>query len=385
MRDSMRRAGFTLVELLVVIAIIGILVALLLPAVQAAREAARRTQCKNQLRQIALSCMLHEDTQGHLPSGGWGDRWLADPTRGYGEEQPGSWVYSVFSFLENNALRDLGRGAAVGSADWQNAMRQLITTPVGTFNCPSRRSAELYGTSLSGLATDFGFLSGTQAVAKTDYAANAGDSYQNTTTAPTATNNFASPTNYAALNLPFPPEKFSDVNNPNLPFRFQSGVIHFRSEIKFSQIPDGTSKTYLIGEKYLSPAGYQDSRDLNSFAGRAELGDNKSMYIGFEEDTMRLAHAGTNSDNSPRPSTQMTAPNDPQSYQPSADADTPDSEVLSNRNLVAFGSAHPGGMNMAFCDGSVQLINYDIDRFAHRWNANRLDGFAEGQVIDDGF
>lgn len=137
---SKNKTGFTLVELLVVIAIIGILVALLLPAVQSAREAARRSQCKNQLKQMALSCLLHEDTQGYLPSGGWGTRFVADPNRGYGKDQPGSWYYSVFSFLEENALRDLGKGTTPGTADFQQAITQLLQTPVKTFNCPSRRN-----------------------------------------------------------------------------------------------------------------------------------------------------------------------------------------------------------------------------------------------------
>src|SRR5690349_7224049 len=66
------RAGFTLVELLVVIAIIGILVALLLPAIQAAREAARRSQCTNQVKQLATGCMNHESTLKYFPTGGWG-------------------------------------------------------------------------------------------------------------------------------------------------------------------------------------------------------------------------------------------------------------------------------------------------------------------------
>ena len=81
---SPRERGFTLVELLVVIAIIGILIALLLPAVQAAREAARRVQCANQIRQLATGSLLHLDSQGHLPCGGWKWTWVGDPDRGFG-------------------------------------------------------------------------------------------------------------------------------------------------------------------------------------------------------------------------------------------------------------------------------------------------------------
>ena len=136
--------GFTLVELLVVIAIIGVLVALLLPAVQAAREAARRSQCQNHLKQIGLGTLNFESTYQHFPSGGWNVSWTADPNRGVGPDQPGSWIYNLLSFIEQGNLRELGAGATIGSPAFEEASIKLHQTPIATFNCPSRRAAAIY-------------------------------------------------------------------------------------------------------------------------------------------------------------------------------------------------------------------------------------------------
>ena len=105
--DATRIAAFTLVELLVVIFVIGLLVALLLPAIQSAREAARRVECRNNLKQLGLAAMNHLDRHGHFPAGGWGQNWVGDRDRDFGEDQPGGWAFNLLPFLEESALHDL--------------------------------------------------------------------------------------------------------------------------------------------------------------------------------------------------------------------------------------------------------------------------------------
>ena len=134
------RFAFTLVELLVVIAIIGILVSLLLPAVQSAREAARRSQCLNNLKQLGLGMLNHESAHQFFPSGGWGWYWVGDPDRGTGAEQPGGWVYALLPYIEEGPLYDDG---ADGQPDLLTPQQlagsaRRIQTPLPGHQCPSR-------------------------------------------------------------------------------------------------------------------------------------------------------------------------------------------------------------------------------------------------------
>ena len=101
------RFGFTLVELLVVIVVIGILVGLMMPAVNSAREAGRRATCSNNLKQLAAACQLHEAKQGFLPTGGWAGKmpttttvFAGDLDRGFDQKQPGGWHYNILPFIE---------------------------------------------------------------------------------------------------------------------------------------------------------------------------------------------------------------------------------------------------------------------------------------------
>ena len=344
-QSSRRDRGFTLVELLVVIAIIAVLIGLLLPAVQSAREAARRTQCKNHLKQLGLGCMTHLDARKHLPSGGWASRYTADPNRGTGPDQPGSWYYAVLPFIELQTLADLGKGLSVTSGAFRTASTQLHQTSVATFNCPSRRGAKPYPHSWGTLNAQQ-WVQNLATVTKGDYAANSGDSLTHAGIG-FSSDQYWIPSSYSALTSP----NWTDTDNPQTRY-FQTGVIHYRSRTRPKDLIDGSSKTYLVGEKFLSPEGYESMLA----GGNGRFGDNQGAWSGFEWDNHRVAW------------------NPASSYQQADYQPRQDQAGIDNPGFLAFGSAHAGGLNMVMCDGSVQTVSYEIDPLAHRYQANRLDG-----------
>jgi len=140
-RRSNRQRAFTLVELLVVIAIIGVLVALLLPAVQAARESARRIQCSNHLKQIGLGFQLHHDSLKFCPTGGEGvdvARAIASGGPATGVAQTWNWAYQILPYIEQQNLYD-------------NANENLIkSTPIKIFFCPTRRPPQVWDINAGG-------------------------------------------------------------------------------------------------------------------------------------------------------------------------------------------------------------------------------------------
>jgi prepilin-type N-terminal cleavage/methylation domain-containing protein len=336
--STRKRIAFTLVELLVVIAIIGILVALLLPAIQAAREAARRTECKNHLKQLGLASQLHVGTHKFFPSGGWGDWWVGCPEMGAGRNQPGTWTYQLLDYIEESARRGVGKGFKCDTDDAsKKAMGDMIATPVSVFYCPSRRAARPY---TMGHRPYPNLIPPTHA-AKTDYAGNMGDSY-------------------GGLGTDEGPESIAKA--VDYPWAFAkvafTGVIFQRSEIKMNHITDGTTHTYLIGEKNLDPNHYEDGACGH---------DDQSMYNGHDKDNLRSTFVwfpGFEEMGVPKwpaaPDTPVYVPGKP--------------NECSDKYAWSFGGPHSGGWQVVFCDGSVRFMTYDMNPTIHGYFGNRKDG-----------
>ena len=339
------RIAFTLVELLVVIAIIGILVALLLPAVQQAREAARRVQCLNHLKQIGLATLNHESAQGHMPSCGWGFRWTGDPDMGFGPKQPGGWTYDLLAYMEETAIAEIGRGLD-GSAR-NEALGVLNSQVITGFICPSRRAVKGYPARETSFNAALPSLMG-----KLDYAINGG----------TGRILGPGPSSISCL------ETYPDcrTNSGTLEDRDRNtidpvfdGISTERSKVKLRQLKDGTTHTLLVAEKYLNPELYETGTGC---------ADNNSIFQGNDWDSVRW----TPQIDARRP-TLITS--ESQAERPPR-RDTPG---LGNCHQN-FGSAHTSGFNAVLCDGSVHSLSYDIDLFVWSAAGTRANGEDFGSV-----
>jgi prepilin-type N-terminal cleavage/methylation domain-containing protein len=244
-----RRRGFTLVELLVVIAIIGILVALLLPAVQATRESARRTQCVNNLKQMGLAFHNHHDIHGFFPTGGWGWNWVGDADAGFDKHQPGGWVYNVLPYMEQPDVYQLGaRTVGAEKLKWN---KERLEIHIKQFYCPTRRQPQLLPSPYRMNNADYA-----PRVAKTDYSVNCGS--------------------YQRNEISGGPSPGTTVP-PETPLE-ENGISYRTSQVSIAMVTDGTTHTICVGEKYLAVKRWQNGTDP---------ADNENMYCGYDNDVFR--------------------------------------------------------------------------------------------------
>ena len=317
------KSGFTLVELLVVIAIIGILVGLLLPAVQAAREAARRMQCSNNLKQIALAMHLYHDVHRNLPVGAWGCCW-------------GTWQGHVLPHLEQTSLANL----YVWGQDLQRyggTLNLVVTTKnLPAFTCPS--DSPWIGTSFSGVTSH-------------NYVANFGNT------------GYRVPADAIALNL----ERVVEQNMFGITYGgapFERTGHNFDSfqrpkavrAFGFASISDGTSNTLLLSETVQGreSGGVRDLRGFTWFGNGAKF----MTYL-------------TPNSSQPDVLAALSQCNIPAGNPPCTGS-------TSSRPITfAARSKHTGGVQTAMVDGSVSFVSQNID--AITWNG--LGTSQGGEVL----
>jgi len=337
--------AFTLVELLVVIAIIGILIALLLPAVQAAREAARRMQCTNNLKQLALACHNHHDVHKRLPPIGF----RSSPNQGANFRR--SWRVYILPFIEQQSITDLIAGggvatSAAGNPAWASLPGGLDKVPwdsdylpwqayITAFRCPSDTNAKSPGSgnepnpaSYRGCLGDLTWPWG--AIASTDAAHRAG---------------------YARLRGAFE-MKAGDITDTH------------KIGLGLEAIIDGTSNTLLVGETLVNADGGQGLRAKGGLALKMDPDYTPiACLANLDTQDRTLFQSGLNvatgwfgrrwGDAAPSQSGFYTCipPNSP-ACSWSNDTDT---------CLVAASSNHTGGVNCARVDGSVEFYSDTID------------------------